>query len=100
MSYADDIRLIANQGKNKGALDGALTKDAIDGDSKGLVQNEQSPTAGMAPPLTLEILTYDDTKDVTFEDINAVQYTLKTAATARVTDANGNVYDIDTITYA
>ncbi len=62
--------------------------------------NEGNKPVVMQPPLTLEILTYDNTKDVTFTDINGTDYTLKTAATARVTDANGNVYDIDTITHA
>ena len=102
MSYfADDIRRIAKQKNPKGALDVADIRIAIAGSTQALDNSpEESGGGGMVPPLTLEILTYDDTQDVDFKDTSDVTHTFKTAATAQITDDNGVVYAIDSITYA
>ena len=99
-TYADDIRRIAREKENPGGLGSAIVRTSIIGSTKPMndVEKEDNINALVAP-LTLEILTYDDTSDVTVSTPTGTA-TIKTAETALVTDANGNEYPIDTITYA
>lgn len=99
-TYADDIRRIAKQKENNGGLGAAEERPSIAGSTKAMLSLEEEEASGITPPLTLEILTYDDTKDVEFTDTSSATHTLKTAATARITDANDRVFDIETITFA
>jgi hypothetical protein len=101
-SYADDIRRIASKvQKNKGGLGDAEVRESIS--SATFSTSDQVPedelSVQLVPPLTLTVLTYDDTKDVEITDTSSNTHTLKTAATAKITDANGYELAIDTITY-
>jgi len=102
MSYfADDIRRIAKQKDPKLGLSQTEERIAISGSTKAMVDSkEESDGGAMVPPLTLEILTYDDTKDVDFKDTSDVTHTFKTALTAQIVDSKGTVFAIDEITYA
>ncbi|MCP3675219.1 MAG: hypothetical protein GY829_12210 [Gammaproteobacteria bacterium] len=105
-SYSDDIRRIAKQNiilNTKGGIGDAGERASITGETKStasLIQDDSSSSSGLVAPLTLEILTYDDTADIDFKDTSDTTHTLKTAATAKIIDANGDEYIIETITYA
>ncbi len=98
--YADDIKRIAKQKDPKAGLSVATSRSPIDGNSVNMYHLEQSGSSGLVGPLALEILTYDDTVDIDFKDTSDTTHTLKTAATAKIIDANGDEYIIETITYA
>ena len=99
-TYADDIKRIAREKENPGGLGLAQSRPSISGSTKVMndVETEENVNSLVAP-LTLEILTYDDAEDVLIEANNG-DFTIKTVETAKITDANGNEYPIDTITYA
>jgi hypothetical protein len=101
-TYADDIkRIAAKVQKNKGGLGTAQARESIGSStfSTSDLVPEDELSVQLVPPLTLTILTYDDTKDVEIEDTSSNTHTLKTAATAQIEDANGYTLDINTITF-
>ncbi|MCP3899555.1 MAG: hypothetical protein GY707_07575 [Desulfobacteraceae bacterium] len=99
--YADDIKRIAKQKDPKSGLGDAKERTVLAGDSVPMVSlDEDENSLALTPPLTIEILTYDDTKDIEFKDTSDAVHTIKTALTAKITDADGIEYEIDTITYA
>ena len=106
-TYADDIRRIARSVPDKNGLNDTDEKLSVGGSTKatGDIDSDEpdvetGTTGGMKTPLTLDILTYDDTQDLIFTDTSSANHTFKTAATAQITDDNGIVWAIDTITYA
>ncbi|MCP3851135.1 MAG: hypothetical protein GY694_12985 [Gammaproteobacteria bacterium] len=101
MSLSNELNSLIKVKKIKKGLDDPATQTPIDtqkGVSSGSGADENS--SGLTPPLTIEILTYDDTKDIEFKDTSDAVHTIKTALTAKITDADGIEYEIDTITYA
>jgi hypothetical protein len=102
-TYADDIRRIAEKTqKNKGGLGDAEARESIGSStfSTSDLVPEDELSVQLTPPLTLDVLTYDDTKDVEITDTSSNTHTLKTAATAKITDANGYELEINTINFA
>jgi len=99
MSLVDDVNSLVKTKKIKQGLSDLPTQKDVDS-VKGVASDDEVAAVMLKPPLTLDILTYDDTKDVIIEDTSAVQHTLKTAATALITDADGKELAIDTITFA
>lgn len=102
MGYAEDIRILAQTRINKSGLGDADVRQKITGVTKSTSDfvGDEDVAVLLKPPLTLDILTYDNSKDIEIEDTSAATWTLKTAATAKITDANGNELLIDTITFA
>ncbi len=101
MSISSEINSLVKIKKIKKELDTLPTPAPIStqkGYSSGSGTDEV--TSGLVGPLALEILTYDDTVDIDFKDTSDTTHTLKTAATAKIIDANGDEYIIETITYA
>ncbi len=101
MTLAEEINSIVKTKKiiqSLPTLPAQIGIDSVNGGS-GLEEDDDS-SSGLVAPLTLEILTYDDTADIDFKDTTDTTHTLKTAATAKIIDANGDEYIIETITYA
>ena len=100
MNISSEINSIVKIKKIKTGLSN-LTQQNDRLSESTIISAEPSDQPGaLVPPLTLDVLTYDDTKDVTFTDTSGTDYTIKTAATAKITDANGVEYLIDVINYA
>ena len=97
MSYADDIRRIAKMPPENGGLDVKGERSIIDGSDKAMLSLEENE-GGIVSPVTFEVLTYDDALDVEVTTPTGTA-TIKTAETARITDANGDVFLIDEIIY-
>ena len=97
MSYADDIRRIAKMPPENGGLDVKGERSVIDGSDKAMLSLEENE-GGIVSPVTFEVLTYDDTLDVEVTTPSGTA-TIKTAETAQITDANGDVFLIDEIIY-
>jgi hypothetical protein len=98
-TYADDIKRIAREKENPGGLGSALIRKSIPGSTKVMGDVEKEDVGQeMLAPITLEILTYDDTQDVEVTTPTGTA-TIKTAETAQIIDANDKVWTIDTIIY-
>ena len=98
MSQADDINSIVKVKKIKSPLPTLPVQTGIKS-KKGVGLKEPEIGTGLMPPLTLEILTYDNTADVLIQANNG-DFTIKTVATAIIKDAYDNEYPIDEIIYA
>jgi len=99
MSYADDIRRIAKMPKENGGLSAREGRSDIDGNSKPFLSLEETEGGiGIVSPVTFEVLTYDDSLDVTVTTPSGTA-TIKTAETAQITDAEGTIIYIDEIIY-
>ena len=98
-TYADDIKRIAKDDEPKGGLGTAYLREAIPGNSETTADAKDERVMTIVSPVTVEILTYDDAQDVLVEANNG-DFTIKTAATARIIDDNEQIIEIDEIIYA
>ena len=99
MSYADDIRRIAKMPPENGGIDVKGERTVIDGSDQNMLSIEENESStGVISPVKFEILTYDDALDEIIEANNGT-FTVKTAETAKITDANGTVIYIDEFIY-
>lgn len=97
--YTDSIKRIARQDEPKGSLVDAIDRESIPGNSVPMSSyQEESGGVGLVSPITFEVLTYDDDQDVTMQANNG-EFTIKTAETAMITDAEGTEIIIDSIIY-
>ena len=99
MSMTDDINSIIKIKKIKQGLPGLPSRENINSNRGASDELSDDSGSGLDAPLTLEILTYDDAADVIIQATNGT-FTIKTAETAKVIDANGKEFAIDTIIYA
>lgn len=100
-NYLENIRRIAKVDKNKSGIEAGKTRKSITEVIKPfpeVINDNGGAAAVIEPPLTLEILTYDDALDVLIEGLNG-EFTIKTAETAILIDAAGTEFAIDTIIY-
>lgn len=99
-NFTDDIRRIAKQKEDNDGLGNPIPRASMLGITEDMVYKDGADYAfKIVPPLTFEVLTYDDTKDVDIEANNG-DFTIKTAMTAQIVDAVGQVFEIDEIIYA
>jgi len=99
MSYADDIRRIAKMPPENGGIDVKGERTVIDGSDQNMLSIEENESStGVISPVVFEVLTYDDALDVEVTTPTGTA-TIKTAETAKITDANGTVIYIDELIY-
>ena len=97
MSSAEDINSIVKIKKIKAPLSNLTVVQEVS-PVRSDPDNEGDKPVVLQPPLTIEVIDYDSTADITIQANNG-DFVVKKANTAKIIDANGEEYLIDTITY-